>query len=414
MPAVAEPKFLMGQSFRNPQERSPQERSSQARDRVRQRLWIEAIQSTLEIDISSDSLQRLDISEIKEEKESFSFSVEQPLYRSRRAELSWSLGFGYRSESLSSSPPSSSRPPSSGNPPRSTSSPRPSSSSSPERTPRNPPPSSPPPTRNSPSGNPPQSGGSESGRPASGSSSQSSSTTPRPTNSRNESNPSNEPPAPTVAADTTTAQPIDSAAEMRTGVVEFAQRYRRRDRTGHWLARSQFNLGTELATSPETMGADAQFFSWVGQVERSQSLGNDHQLTLSLDTQLSPNNLLPMHQFKTKDRRFEGFDRDARPSEISGNNGIRISLENHFVLLRNNRQAPLFSLVPFADAGYTWGQSDPRRDNQQFLGRTGFAVLLEPLPGLDIQYDYLTQWGDLEADAETQNHYITLGYQTRW
>ena len=95
---------------------------------------------------------------------------------------------------------------------------------------------------------------------------------------------------------------------MSTGVLAFAQGYRQRDRYGQWLARSQFNLGTELADSPTLMNADAQFFSWTGRLERTQSLSADNQLTLQLESQLSPNNLLPPHQFKVKN---QGIDKLA-------------------------------------------------------------------------------------------------------
>lgn len=201
---------------------------------------------------------------------------------------------------------------------------------------------------------------------------------------------------------------------MRTGLVKFAQNYRRRDRSGQWSARSQFNLGTELTESPENMGADAQFFSWVGRVERAQSMGNDHRLTLKLETQLSPSSLLPMHQFKMEDRRFTAFSRDSRPANISGNNGVRLYLEDRMVLMRSRTQAPVLSFIPFVDAGYIWGQSNSRNPNQQFLGRTGVGLLIEPLPGLDIQFDYLTHWGDLGENAEAQNQYITITYETEW
>ena len=406
-----------------------EEQGGQKGDRLRQRLWMDDIRSTLEVDVRSESLQQLEIFESEEEKESFSFAIERPIWRSRRDELSWSLGFSYRDEALSApappgSPPPGSLPPSGppldspplgnpplGNPPLGSPPDLPSAPPTYDSRPTNPSLNNPPPKKSSsnnssPNASPglplPSGSGASSGASASSEGSLSSSL----------------PPA--IAADALgtvpprPSAPMASSQVMRTGVVKFAQNYRRRDRAGQWLVRSQFNLGTELANSPEAMGADSQFFSWAGTVERAQRIGNNHQLALRLETQLSPNSLLPMHQFKTKDRRFELFDRSARPNEISGNNGMRLYLEDNMVLLRDRRKDPLFSLVPFFDAGYTWGQRNSNRASQQFLGRSGLGVVFEPLQGLNIRYDYLAYWGDLDASSHRQDQYLTLTYRTRW
>ncbi|MFK8183002.1 MAG: hypothetical protein AB8B99_06475 [Phormidesmis sp.] len=431
LPSSAPPEQGPDQRRRQGQERKEDNNdNNQQSDRLRQRLWIEAIGSTLEVNTLSGTLQQgADSLDEDEEtyKESFGLAIERPIRTSRRAEFSWSLGFDYRDESLTlpatsslgiGFPLDSNRPTTR---PRNQQPQGPSSNPASSNPLTNNLPTNNLPTNNLPTNNP-LPNRSLPNRPVINTAIANRGIPNRLPLSpsgpiASPEAPANEPPT----ADEELPAPLRSRfgdttdAQMQTGIVKFAQSYRQRDRAGQWLARSQFNLGTELSETPDEIGSDAQFFSWAGRVERTQTMGNDHRLTLRLDTQLSPHSLLSMHQFKMEDRRFSSFSRSARPTEISGNNGVRLYLEDRIVLMRNDTQTPMFSLVPFVDAGYTWGQrSNPQNPRQQFLGRTGVGMLIEPLPGFDIQFDYLTHWGDLNANADTQNHYITLTYETRW
>ncbi|MEL6552076.1 MAG: hypothetical protein AAFQ63_01245 [Cyanobacteria bacterium J06621_11] len=403
-------------------------------DRVRHSFPIESINSMLEFRAQSESFRELEIFDPDKEKDTFVFSLRHSLARTPESEFSLSLGFSYLDESLLP-PPSDAQPP------------RPnslgSSSLGPEllessRTPG--------PPLGSPAGSPPV--GSSPPRP------------PRPQTSDIPPTPpptENSPPAQRVSssqtphaltpaaepavrseADQAGLPPLGNSPIMRTGILQFTQNYRHRDERGQWLLRSQFNLGTELASGPAQMNSDAQFFSWTGRMGRTQVIGDRNHLVLQLETQLSPSNLLPPHQFKTKDRQFSGFEREGRPSEISGNNGIRLRLENQITLVQNNRHLAeslaakqghssrgsseqnrnnsglAIVLIPFVDLGHTWGQGNPQRPSQQFLGRAGVGLSVEPLPGLNVQLDYLAYWGDVQAGRDDQDLYVTLGYQTAW
>ena len=344
-------------SPRGPQGNSPKD--NQRGDRISHRLPMDALDAMLEVRAQSESFQTLQIFDTQEEKESFTFALRRPFNRTRQSEFFWSLGFAYRNES----PPA---------PP-----------ASPERQPpatlatKLPP--------------------------------------PRPALTRLASDAISQAATGRQNPPLTGPPPSSTSQEMSTGVLAFAQGYRQRDRYGQWLARSQFNLGTELADSPTLMNADAQFFSWTGRLERTQSLSADNQLTLQLESQLSPNNLLPPHQFKVKNQGLENFAREARPANISGNNGIRLRLEDRMTLLRNSdTSASVITVVPFFDLGYTWGQGNPQKSNQQLLGRIGLGLSVQPWPGLDIQVDYLTHWGDVSTSDNDQDVYVTFGYQTDW
>lgn len=382
--------------------------ANQRGNRISHRLPIAPLASTLEVRAQSESFQTLEIFDTEVEKESFTVSLRRPFNRTRQSEFFLSLGFAYRNESLLAPPISAgSLPPFPLPPSPLVASPPAPLNSLPNRPPA-PPSSAPRPVGGPPTGptaGPPTD---RTASPAAASGQNTPFTAPTPSSALLETST----PSPAVPP---SSAPLNTSPEMSTGVLEFTQGYRQRDRYGQWLARSQFNLGTELADSPAPMNADAQFFSWLGRLERTQSIGNDHQLTLQLESQLSPNGLLPPYQFKMKDRRFDAFERGARPADISANNGLRLRLEDRMVLLRNQKTStPIIALTPFIDVGYAWGQSNPQRPNQQFLGRTGLGFSVSPLSGFDIQVDYLTHWGDLRADDDAQNVYVTLGYQTDW
>ena len=358
--------------------------------RINARVPMEALDSTLEIRGRSESPQVPSIFIVEDRKESFELSMRHVVSRSPQSEFSLSFGFVHRDESLPNRPPGP--PPAGSNgeipPPlsnREQPSPSPLSPSADSAPPRRPPNGRPLPPPPSPSANPAAT----------------------PTEVAAISPSSNRPPArPAVPA---------SNYGIRTGTLLFSQNYRQGDSSGRWLMRSQFNLGTELASAPPQQNSSSQFMSWTGFLERTQVLNDSNNLMLRLETQLSPSNLLGPHQFKMKTRGFEQFERESRPSEISGNNGIRLRFEDRMILTHHSRtQAPLLTLIPFVDLGYAWGQGDPNRSAQQFLGRTGLGLSVQPLTGLDIGLDYFFNWGDLRADADTQSVYAVVGYETQW
>jgi len=210
-------------------------------------------------------------------------------------------------------------------------------------------------------------------------------------------------------------QPNSANSNIRTGTLSFSQNYRRRDPSGQWLVRSRFDLGTELASPPPQQNTDSESISWTGFLERTQALNNNNNLILRLATQLTPSHLSGPHQFKMKTRGFEQFEREARPAEISGDSGVHFHLENQMILAHHQEtQRPLLTLVPFMGLGYAWGQGDPNRQSQQFLGQTGIGLSVEPVAGFDIGLNYLANWGDLRPNADTHNVYAMLGYRVRW
>jgi|GEM_PF-226166 len=191
----------------------------------------------------------------------------------------------------------------------------------------------------------------------------------------------------------------DEEGRSRTSVFHFTQEYIRRELQGTWFVRSQLNLGTALfnATTNDGSEPDSQFFSWVGQIQRSQRLSNSHLLILSASAQLSLNPLLPAQQFVIGGgQSLRGFRQNAR----AGDNGFRFSIEDRITLTRNAAGDPELQLVPFIDLGTIWNvQGNPNRlPDQTFLLSGGLGLIWRRLlwgNPLTLRLDYALPLIDL-------------------
>ena len=199
----------------------------------------------------------------------------------------------------------------------------------------------------------------------------------------------------------------------RTSVIKFGQDYTLRDLFGAWSLRSQFSLGTGLFGSTSVTTPSGSFLSWLGQIQRVQSLGTDSLLIGALDLQLSADPLLSSQQFTIGGgQSLRGFRQNAR----SGDNGFRVSLENRFVALRNEKNASLLQVIPFLDAGAIWNHANnpntlPR---QNFLAGGGIGVLFTPLEKLNIRLDYAIPFVNLSdrgSNLQESAFYFSLSYQ---
>lgn len=223
----------------------------------------------------------------------------------------------------------------------------------------------------------------------------------------------------------------DQDGESRTSVFQFGQDYVRRDVKGAWALRSSFNFGTGLfdatdsydgfaaleATQAQEISQidtipDGQFFSWLGQIQRVQRLSENNLLIAQLDVQLTPDPLLPAHQFVIGGGlSVRGFRQNAR----SGDNGFRFSLEDRIALDRNAAGLPTFQLIPFIDAGGVRNvSSNPNTpSDQRFLVGTGIGLLWEPEPRVRIRVDYaipLIELDDRGNNAQDDGFYFSVGY----
>jgi hemolysin activation/secretion protein len=201
----------------------------------------------------------------------------------------------------------------------------------------------------------------------------------------------------------------------KTSVIRFGQDYLRRDVRGAWSMRSLFSLGTGLfdATTNSPPVPDGRFFSWLGQVQRVQILGDNNFLIAGIDVQLTPNRLLPSQQFVIGGgQSLRGYRQNIR----AGDNGVRFSLEDRIALERNEAGNPIFQLAPFFDAGVVWNNDSSNRPlpEEQFLAGVGLGIIWEPIPKLSLRLDYgypLIKIQDKGTNAQDEGFYFNVRYQ---
>lgn len=185
-----------------------------------------------------------------------------------------------------------------------------------------------------------------------------------------------------------------------TNILKFGQDFTSRDTKGVWALRSQFNLGVDIfnATTEDLPGdgADAIFFSWLGQIQRLQRLSDNNLLIIQGDLQLTPDNLLPSEQFVIGGvRSVRGYRQNAR----LGDNGFRFSIEDRITLIKRKDDTPLLQLAPFADLGLVWNSSNDDPDDN-FLAGVGIGLLLQPISGLNIRLDYAPPLVDIDKSSD--------------
>lgn len=182
-----------------------------------------------------------------------------------------------------------------------------------------------------------------------------------------------------------TSQGSSRTPNRNTSVFRFGQDYLSRDRQGVWSFRSQFNLGTGLfEASTKSTPADGEFFSWLGQLQRVQQIGDRHLLIIQNDYQLTPDPLLSSEQFSIGGgQSIRGYRQNA----VSGDNGIRFSIEDRITLARSSGR-PAFQLIPFFDLGYVWNNPENFDVDEPLIYSVGVGMLWQPIEGIGLRFDY--------------------------
>jgi hemolysin activation/secretion protein len=206
----------------------------------------------------------------------------------------------------------------------------------------------------------------------------------------------------------------DDDGVSRTTVIRFGQDYLRRDGAGVWSVRSQFNIGTGWfdGTINAAPIPDSRFFSWSGQVQRVEALSTNHLMVWQLDTQLTPDSLLPADQFVIGGRQsLRGYRQNAR----SADNGLRVSVENRITLERDDTGQSLVQLIPFLDGGIVWNHPDNPNTLLSPTVLLGTGVGLEWIVerGLTLTFDYglpLISLSDAGDNAQDMGLYFQIEY----
>ncbi|HEY9664792.1 MAG TPA: ShlB/FhaC/HecB family hemolysin secretion/activation protein, partial [Allocoleopsis sp.] len=171
--------------------------------------------------------------------------------------------------------------------------------------------------------------------------------------------------------------------EAKATVIRFIQDWVDRSPTRVLAARSQFSIGVNAFDATiNDIGTDGEFFAWLGQFQYVQQLNRRGLLFLArIDTQLTPDSLLPMEQFAIGGG---GTVRGYRQNQIVTDSGVLGGLELRIPLLDDPQR---LQLVPFFDIGYGWNNRLPNPDPET-IASLGLGVRWLITPDLSFQLDY--------------------------
>jgi len=200
----------------------------------------------------------------------------------------------------------------------------------------------------------------------------------------------------------------------RTRVIKLGQDYVRRQQTGAWAVRSQFNIGIDIAGATNNEGStpDSQFVSWLLQAQRVQVLNPNNFLVVQADLQLTPDSLLPSEQFIIGGgQSVRGYRQNVR----GGDNGFRLSVEDRITLERDEAGNPTLQISPFIEMGSVWNSDDSSNSlpDQRFILGIGSGILWQPISNLEVRVDYglpLVDLDDRGDDIQDDGIYFSTNY----
>jgi hemolysin activation/secretion protein len=208
----------------------------------------------------------------------------------------------------------------------------------------------------------------------------------------------------------------DGQGVSKATVLKFGQDYVSRDPNGAWGAKSLLNFGVGIfgATINPQPTPDGRFFSWQGQLQRSQVLDSNQLLVAQLDAQLASKPLLSIEQFAIGGgQSVRGFRQNVR----SADNGVRLSVENRITIQRDAAGTQTLALAPFLDTGLVWNQAnnpDTQFPSQNFLAGIGLGVIWQPTSQWNVRVDYglpLVNLQDRGTNIQDSGFYFSVNYK---
>lgn len=200
----------------------------------------------------------------------------------------------------------------------------------------------------------------------------------------------------------------------RTQITELtlSQEYLRQTRANALLMRSRLGLGLDAFDSTSGAEPNGQFLVWRGQALWLQSVGEDSQLTISGDIQLTSDQLIPVRQFSIGGpNSVRGYRQDA----VIADSGMTVTAELEIPILELGSNHQL-SLIPFAGTGIGWDNGGDRALEQNFLASVGVGVQYE-WEDLTARLNYaipFTEAGIEGKSLQEDGFDFAFGYQFRF
>lgn len=204
----------------------------------------------------------------------------------------------------------------------------------------------------------------------------------------------------------------DDNGKTRITELSLLQEYTRQVSGSALRALSQFNFGINALSATIGPEPNGQYFAWRGQVAWLKQVFGNSQLSVSGDTQISGDQLVPLTQFSLGGPdSIRGYRQDA----LITDSGLIATAELAIPILEpgGNQQ---ISVIPFAGAGIGWNNGAERALDKNFLAAVGLGLRYE-LGGFTTRLNYAVPFTEvgLPGNSLQENGFnFELGYRLRF
>ena len=206
----------------------------------------------------------------------------------------------------------------------------------------------------------------------------------------------------------------DEDGEVRISAIRFFQDWVKRNPRDVIAFNSQFSFGVnafDATDNPENI-PDSNFFSWRGQGQYVRLLAEDSLLIIRSDLQFANQRLLSLEQFSVGGLgTVRGYPQDLFLTD----NGLVISAETRFPILRVTSVDGLLQVTPFVDFGVAWNNDrtrNPNPDPNTLVG-AGFGLLWQMGNSLTARIDWGIPLVDVDVEKDSLNDsgvYFNVNY----
>lgn len=209
---------------------------------------------------------------------------------------------------------------------------------------------------------------------------------------------------------------VEADGETTIFALRFSQDWTLQDARQVLALRSEFSLGLDAFSStvneaPAGVDSlpDSRFFAWRGQAQWVRSLGKDRLFLLKGSAQIAAQELLSAEQFG-----IGGFGsvRGYRQDELLTDNGLFVSAEARFPVLRVPEWNGTLQLTPFADMGTGWNHGEQELESNT-LASVGLGLLWQQSDRFTARLDWGIPLVSVESRGDTLQEsglYFSLNY----
>ncbi|NET29487.1 ShlB/FhaC/HecB family hemolysin secretion/activation protein [Okeania sp. SIO1I7] len=186
--------------------------------------------------------------------------------------------------------------------------------------------------------------------------------------------------------------------EIRISSIRFFQEYTSRSTNDVFVARSEFSLGINAFDATVNSNApDGRYFSWRGQAQYLRLFATNTVFLVRSDIQLAPRSLFPQEQFSLGGGlSVRGYRQDA----LLGDNGLFISSEFRFPILRVREWDATLQLTPFIDFGTVWNSNDVELV-EETLSSVGVGLRIQVGTRFSAQLDWGIPFVDIDTNGDS-------------